>query len=231
MNYARVRWLIIALLCAATTINYIDRQTLSILSPLLRTELHLTEADYANIVTAFLVSYTVMYLVGGRLMDRFGVRVGLTLSLAWWSVATMLTGFARGALTLGAFRFLLGIGEPCVYPAGVKVCGEWFHFPAARNRNGHLLLRQCLGRHSGAAGDRLAHHPLWLALCLSDSRRARPDMAAALVVGLPAHFGASRRASGRPEGTQGPFFANKWPELARIVEAQGGMGTRHPAPF
>jgi len=126
MNYARVRWLIIALLCAATTINYIDRQTLSILSPLLRTELHLTEADYANIVTAFLVSYTVMYLVGGRLMDRFGVRVGLTLSLAWWSVATMLTGFARGALTLGAFRFLLGIGEPCVYPAGVKVCGEWF---------------------------------------------------------------------------------------------------------
>ncbi len=119
-------WLIIALLCAATTINYIDRQTLSILSPLLRKEFHLSEQDYANIVTAFLVPYTVMYALGGRLMDRLGVRLGLSLALGWWSVATMLTAFARSAFSLGAFRFLLGIGEPCVYPAGVKVCGEWF---------------------------------------------------------------------------------------------------------
>jgi MFS transporter, ACS family, hexuronate transporter len=120
------KWLIIALLCAATTINYIDRQTLSILSPLLRKEFHLSEQDYANIVTAFLVPYTVMYALGGRLMDRIGVRLGLSLALGWWSLATMLTVFARGAFSLGAFRFLLGIGEPCVYPAGVKVCGEWF---------------------------------------------------------------------------------------------------------
>lgn len=126
MTYSRVRWLIVALLAAATTVNYIDRQTLSILSPQLRAELHLTEHDYANIVTAFLIPYTIMYAVGGRLMDLLGVRLGLTLSLAWWSVATMLTGFARGAVSLGVFRALLGIGEPCVYPAGVKVCGEWF---------------------------------------------------------------------------------------------------------
>jgi ACS family hexuronate transporter-like MFS transporter len=126
MTEARKRWIIVALLCAATTINYIDRQTLSILSPLLRRELHLSEHDYASVVTAFLVSYTIMYSVGGRLMDLLGVRRGLTLSLAWWSIATMLTGFARGAFSLGAFRFILGIGEPCVYPAGVKVCGEWF---------------------------------------------------------------------------------------------------------
>jgi len=126
MTYTRIRWLIAGALFAATTINYIDRQTLSILSPLLRRELNLTERDYANIVTAFLIPYTVMYSLGGRLMDVIGVRFGLTLSLAWWSVATMLTGLSRGAFSLGFFRFLLGVGEPCVYPAGVKVCGEWF---------------------------------------------------------------------------------------------------------
>jgi len=126
MQDSRARWVIAGLLCAATTINYVDRQTLSILSPLLRKELNLSERDYANIVTAFLVSYTVMYSAGGRIMDAIGVRLGLILSLGWWSIATMLTGFARGALSLGAFRFLLGVGEPCVYPAGVKVCGEWF---------------------------------------------------------------------------------------------------------
>ncbi len=126
MTDNRTRWVIAGLLCAATIINYIDRQTLSILSPLLRKEFNLSEYDYSNIVTAFLVSYTVMYSVGGRVMDALGVRLGLVLSLAWWSVATMLTGFARGAVSLGAFRFLLGVGEPCVYPAGVKVCGEWF---------------------------------------------------------------------------------------------------------
>ena len=126
MTYARARWVIVAMLCAATTINYIDRQTLSIISPLLRKELHLTEHDYANVVTAFLIAYTVMYSVGGRIMDAIGVRLGLTISLAWWSFATMLTGFARGALSLGGLRFMLGLGEPCVFPAGGKVCGEWF---------------------------------------------------------------------------------------------------------
>ena len=122
----RLRWVIVALLGAATTVNYIDRQTLSILSPLMRKELHLSESDYANVVTAFLVPYTVMYALGGRLLDRIGVRLGLALSLAWWSGATMLTVLARGAFSLGATRFLLGVGEPCVFPAGVKVCGEWF---------------------------------------------------------------------------------------------------------
>lgn len=126
MTDERKRWVIVCLLFVATTINYIDRQTLSILSPLLRRELGLTDRDYANIVTAFLIPYTIMYSLGGRLMDTIGARVGLMLSLGWWSVATMLTAFARDAFSLGFFRFLLGIGEPAVYPAGVKVCGEWF---------------------------------------------------------------------------------------------------------
>jgi MFS transporter, ACS family, hexuronate transporter len=120
------RWAILALLFLATVINFVDRQTLSILAPTLRSELHLTDADYANVVTAFLAAYTVMYTVSGRLMDRFGVRAGLTACIAWWSLATMLTARATNAFSLAAFRFLLGVGEPGIFPGGVKVCGEWF---------------------------------------------------------------------------------------------------------
>lgn len=120
------RWIILALLFIATAINFIDRQTLSILAPTLRRELSLSEADYANVVTAFLVSYMVMYSVSGRLLDRFGVRLGLAACIGWWSLATMLTARATNALSLAGYRFLLGVGEPGIFPGGVKVCGEWF---------------------------------------------------------------------------------------------------------
>lgn len=126
MKPSRVRWAIAGLLFLATAINYVDRQTLSILSPTLRRELGLDDAGYANAVSAFLISYTVMYALSGRWVDRVGVRLGMVAAIAWWSVATMLTSLARGAHSLAAFRFLLGIGEPAVYPAGIKACGEWF---------------------------------------------------------------------------------------------------------
>lgn len=125
-GYRSLRWWIVVLLFLATVINYIDRQTLSILSATLREELGLTEADYANCVSAFLISYAVMYSVSGRFIDRIGVRAGAAVCVAWWSVASMLTGLARGAGSLAVFRFLLGIGEPGIYPAGMKTCGEWF---------------------------------------------------------------------------------------------------------
>ena len=67
-----------------------------------------------------------MYTVAGRLVDRFGVRIGATVCVAWWSISSMLTGFARGPMSLALFRGLLGIGEPGIFPAGVKACGEWF---------------------------------------------------------------------------------------------------------
>lgn len=124
--YRRLRWWVVALLFLATVINYVDRQTLSILSTTLRTELHLTEQDYANCVSAFLVSYAVMYAVSGRLIDRVGVKLGAAACVVWWSVAAMLTGLARGPLSLAFFRFLLGIGEPGIFPAGMKASGEWF---------------------------------------------------------------------------------------------------------
>jgi ACS family hexuronate transporter-like MFS transporter len=126
LGYKRIRWWIVGMLFVATVLNYIDRQTLSILSTTLRQELNLTERDYANIVSAFLISYLVMYTVSGRLIDRFGVRLGVAACVAWWSVATMLTAIARGPWSLASFRFLLGVGEPGIFPGGIKACGEWF---------------------------------------------------------------------------------------------------------
>lgn len=125
-KYSQARWAIVALLFLATVINYVDRQALSILAPTLRKELNLSESDYANIVSAFLLSYLVMYTVSGRLIDRFGARIGAVACVTWWSIATMLTAFARGPWSMAAFRFLLGVGEPGIFPSGLKACGEWF---------------------------------------------------------------------------------------------------------
>ena len=125
-KYNKVRWWIVGLLFFLTLINYVHRQTLSVLSPTLRTELSLSDKDYSNIVSAFLLSYLVMYTVSGRLMDKIGVRLGLIACVVWWSVAAMLTGAAHGVWSLVIFQFLLGMGQPGVFPAGIKTCGEWF---------------------------------------------------------------------------------------------------------
>jgi MFS transporter, ACS family, hexuronate transporter len=121
-----IRWFILALLFLATAINYVDRQTLSILAPTLRAEFHLTEIDYSRVVGAFLLSYTVMYAVSGRIIDKVGVRLGMAASILWWSIATMATALARGGLSLASLRFGLGVGEPGVYPAGLRAMAEWF---------------------------------------------------------------------------------------------------------
>src|SRR6476620_9399896 len=94
----RYRWVICALLFFATTINYIDRQVLGILAPDLQKEIGWSELDYGRIVIAFQISYAVMMLVWGRILDRVGTKVGLGLAVAWWSVAAMSTALARSAM-------------------------------------------------------------------------------------------------------------------------------------
>jgi ACS family hexuronate transporter-like MFS transporter len=121
-----IRWFILALLFLATAINYVDRQTLSILAPTIRAQFHLTEIDYSRVVGAFLLSYTFMYAVSGRIIDTIGVRLGMAASILWWSIATMATALARGGLSLAGLRFGLGVGEPGVYPAGLRAMAEWF---------------------------------------------------------------------------------------------------------
>lgn len=125
-TYRRMRWVITALLTLSTILNLLDRQTLSILAPFLRDHFQMSVQAYANIVTAFQISYTIMYAAGGRLVDRVGERAGMAACILWWSVCTMLTAFVQGAVSLGAVRFLLGLGEPGNYPAALRATTRWF---------------------------------------------------------------------------------------------------------
>ena len=121
-----LRWWIGGLLFASTVINYIDRQTLSLLAPYLKLEYHWTNSDYANIAIAFRVAYTIGQSVFGRLVDRIGTRRGLTVTVIWYSAVSMLTSLARGLYSFGTFRFLLGAGESANWPAATKAVSEWF---------------------------------------------------------------------------------------------------------
>ena len=101
----------------ATVINYLDRQTLSVMAPILLTQFHLTAETYSQIIFAFMLAYTLMNGVSGRLLDWIGSKAGYAVTIAWWSAAEILHAFSAGALSLGAFRFLLGLGEAGNYPA------------------------------------------------------------------------------------------------------------------
>jgi ACS family hexuronate transporter-like MFS transporter len=123
---ASLRWWIGGLLFASTVINYIDRQTLALLAPYLKLEYHWTNTDYANLAIAFRVAYSIGQTVFGRLMDRIGTRRGLTLTVIWYSVVSMLTSLAGGFYSFATFRFLLGAGESANWPAATKAVSEWF---------------------------------------------------------------------------------------------------------
>ena len=121
-----MRWAILAVLFLAGILNYVDRQALSILAPRIQRDLGIDDLGYAHIVQCFLFAYCASFLVAGRVTDRLGARLMLALSLAWWSAANIATGFVRGAISLGAGRTLLGLGESGVYTVAPKVIGEHF---------------------------------------------------------------------------------------------------------
>src|ERR1700677_3064788 len=121
-----LRWWIGGLLFVSTVINYIDRQTLSWLAPYLQSQFHWTNSDYANIAIAFRVAYSIGQTVFGRLMDRIGTRRGLTLTVIWYSIVSMLTSLANGFISFTTFRFFLGAGESANWPAATKAVAEWF---------------------------------------------------------------------------------------------------------
>src|SRR5437867_4673110 len=121
-----LRWWICGILFASTVINYIDRQTLSILAPYLKHDYHWTNVDYANIAIAFRIAYSLGQTVCGRLMDRVGTRRGLTISVTWYSIVSLLTSLANGISSFAVFRFLLGAGESANWPGASKAVSEWF---------------------------------------------------------------------------------------------------------
>src|SRR6185436_10457342 len=97
-----------------------------VVAPMLTKELHLSPVQYANILQAFLIAYTLMYLGSGFLVDRWGTRISLAVFMAWWSLSNILHALARSAFGLGAFRFLLGVGEPGNFMAAFKGISEWY---------------------------------------------------------------------------------------------------------
>jgi len=121
-----LRWWIGGILFASTVINYIDRQTLSILAPFLKQEYHWTNTDYANIAIAFRLAYTIGQTVCGRVMDRVGTRRGLTISVTWYSIVSLMTSLASSISSFAVFRFLLGAGESANWPGASKAVSEWF---------------------------------------------------------------------------------------------------------
>ncbi|HEY7501821.1 MAG TPA: MFS transporter [Vicinamibacterales bacterium] len=121
-----LRWYVGGLLFLSTVINYIDRQTLSVLAPYLKTEYEWTNTDFAYVLIGFRVAYAVGQTIAGRVIDRLGTRAGLSLSVAWYSIAAMATSLATGLRSFTAFRFALGLGEAGNWPGATKAVAEWF---------------------------------------------------------------------------------------------------------
>ena len=122
----RLRWWIGGLLFLSTVINYIDRQTLSVLAPYIKAEYHWTNADFALLIIAFRVAYSVGQTASGRFLDRVGTRRGLSVTVGFYSVAAVLTALASGLRSFAGFRFLLGLGESANWPGATKAVSEWF---------------------------------------------------------------------------------------------------------
>jgi MFS transporter, ACS family, hexuronate transporter len=120
------RWVIGLLLFASTVINYIDRQTLSVLAPHIKTEFHWSNTDFAFVIIAFRAAYAIGQTLSGRLLDRIGTRAGLMASVTFYSIVAVATSLASGFRSLVTFRFLLGLGESANWPGATKAVAEWF---------------------------------------------------------------------------------------------------------
>jgi ACS family hexuronate transporter-like MFS transporter len=126
LRIRNLRWIIAGLLFVATALSFLDRQVLSIAILKIKIEFNITDIEYGWINTAFLVSYAIMFSVGGWLIDRFGTRVGMAVSVGIWSVANALHGVVQNISQLGIARFFLGFGEGGCFPGAAKGVTEWF---------------------------------------------------------------------------------------------------------
>lgn len=126
MKASSTRWIIVALLFVATGLSFLDRQVLSIAIIKIQEELSITDVEYGMVNTSFLISYAIMFTLGGWLIDRVGARTGLAVSVGVWSVANCLHGAVTNVSQLIAFRFLLGVGEGACFPGAAKAVYEWF---------------------------------------------------------------------------------------------------------
>lgn len=118
-------WIIVAMAFVATALSFLDRQVLSISIIKIKQELLITDVQYGFINSGFLIGYAIMFTVGGILIDRYGSRLGLAISVGLWSLATFMHSVANSVAQFGAFRFFLGVGEGGAFPGAVKTVIEW----------------------------------------------------------------------------------------------------------
>ena len=121
-----LRWYIATLLLLVTTVNYIDRTSISVAAPSFKQQLNINDQQYSYIIIVFQLCYLIMQPISGRLLDFLNLRRGFSLAAAWWSVANILHAFAHSPLTFGIFRGLLGVGEAGNFPGIAKTASEWF---------------------------------------------------------------------------------------------------------
>lgn len=126
MKIRNYRWFLVALVLAATTINYVDRQIIGLLKPVLEVEFNWSESDFSRIVMAFSAAYAIGLLTMGRIVDFLGTKRGYAIAVVIWSVAGMLHAVARNIGQFMTVRIILGIGEAGNFPAAMKVVSEWF---------------------------------------------------------------------------------------------------------
>ncbi len=120
-----IPWTIVTMAFFATALSFLDRQVLSISIIRIQEDFHISDVEYGFINTGFLISYAIMFTVGGILIDRYGSRIGLGFSVGIWSLATLLHTFANNAFHFGFYRFLLGVGEGGAFPGAIKAVVEW----------------------------------------------------------------------------------------------------------
>jgi len=115
-----------ALVFTAATVNYVDRQVLGVLAPELQRAIGWNEIQYSNIINAFQAAYALGYVLAGPFIDRVGIRIGYTASIALWSVATVGHALVKSVFGFGVTRFFLGLGESGNFPGAIKTVAEWF---------------------------------------------------------------------------------------------------------
>ncbi|HEV7346968.1 MFS transporter [Telluribacter sp.] len=145
MKNTSTRWFIVSLLFVATGLSFLDRQVLSIAIIKIQKEFSITDVEYGMINTSFLISYAIMFTLGGRLIDKIGGKTGLALSVGLWSIANCLHGFMTSVTQLLAFRFLLGMGEGGCFPGAAKTVYEWFDKKERALANGIAIGGSAIG--------------------------------------------------------------------------------------
>jgi len=120
------RWIVVILLLTGTVINYLDRQIIGLLKPILEKDFSWTEIDYGHITSAFAAAYAIGLLISGGFIDKVGTKIGYSVSVVIWSFAAMAHAIARTVFGFGIARIALGLGEAGNFPAAVKAVSEWF---------------------------------------------------------------------------------------------------------